>query len=72
MPTHHVLAGDVGGGSLALHGGEEPVLHRACVEHGLCRGKGLADDDDQGLLGVKPARRPHNQKEPERNTLVKK
>lgn len=55
--THHVLAGDLRLRCLPLHGGEKPVLHGACVEHGLGRGEGLADHDDKGLLGVKPVRR---------------
>jgi hypothetical protein len=49
-----VLGNDSGISSLASHTFEQPVLDRACVEHGLCRREGLGDDEDQCRLGVEP------------------
>ena len=57
-----MLAGDLRLRCLALHGGKQPVLHGACVEHGLGGGKGLADHDHQRLLWVEPVRREHRER----------
>ena len=46
-----LLLGDAGLGQPIEH----QLLGRAGVEHGLGRGEGLGDDDDEGLLGVEVA-----------------
>ena len=46
-----LLLGDAGLGQTVEH----PLLGRAGVQHGLGRGEGLGDDDDEGLLRIEVA-----------------